>query len=101
MISVPVSKLPQLVYEMKEDLKNAGITNTILGHVGDVRSSGKDKSYGLFTQGMQGNFHALLLFKNDEELQVVNTAAHRMVERVQALEGTCYSLGDLTLRFFG
>jgi FAD/FMN-containing dehydrogenase len=34
-VSVPVSKLPQLVYETKEDLAKAGLKSTIVGHVGD------------------------------------------------------------------
>lgn len=33
--SVPVSKLPQLVYETKEDLASSGLKSTIVGHVGD------------------------------------------------------------------
>ena len=36
--SVPVSKLPQLVYETKEDLAKSGLTSTIVGHVGDGTS---------------------------------------------------------------
>lgn len=33
--SVPVSKLPVLVYETKKDLADHGILSTIVGHVGD------------------------------------------------------------------
>lgn len=69
--SVPISKLPQLVYETKKDLQEAGILSTMVGHVGD------------------GNFHTLLLFRNDEELASVRNAVHRMVERALALDGTC------------
>jgi D-lactate dehydrogenase (cytochrome) len=70
-VCVPVSRLPQLVHETKQDLKKAGIKSTIVGHVGD------------------GNFHALLLFKTDEELATVSDAVHRIVERALALDGTC------------
>ena len=35
MSSVPVSNLPRLVYETKEDAKKEGIEATIVGHVGD------------------------------------------------------------------
>ncbi|KZT29987.1 hypothetical protein NEOLEDRAFT_1054940 [Neolentinus lepideus HHB14362 ss-1] len=70
-VCVPVSQLPALVYETKKDIKAAGIKSGIVGHVGD------------------GNFHALLLFKNDEELEVVRELVHRMVERAIALDGTC------------
>ena len=70
---MPVSRLPDLVYETKKDLKASGLVSTIVGHVGD------------------GNFHALLLFKDDEELEKVRGAVHRMVERAIALDGTCKS----------
>ncbi|KAJ7853586.1 FAD-linked oxidase-like protein [Mycena leptocephala] len=68
-VCVPVSKLPELVLETKKDLERIGLPYTMVGHVGD------------------GNFHALLLFKTDEELEVVKEAVHRMVVRAIALEG--------------
>lgn len=37
--SVPVSRLPDLVYETKKDLKEAGLISTIVGHVGDGECS--------------------------------------------------------------
>ncbi|KAH8833953.1 FAD-linked oxidase-like protein [Flagelloscypha sp. PMI_526] len=70
-VCVPVSKLPQLVAETKQDLKDSGLTSTIVGHVGD------------------GNFHALILFQTDDELPKVKDAVHRMVHRAIALDGTC------------
>lgn len=70
-VCVPVSRLPQLVYETKQDLANAGLKSTIVGHVGD------------------GNFHALILFHNDQELESVSAAVHRLVHRALALDGTC------------
>lgn len=66
-----MSRLPQLVIETKQDLADAGLQSTIVGHVGD------------------GNFHALILFRNDEELESVTGAVHRLVHRAIALEGTC------------
>lgn len=76
--SVPVSRLPELIYETKKDLSQIGITSTIVGHVGD------------------GNFHALLLFKTDEELAIARDAVHRMVQRAIALDGTCMCLLTVT-----
>ncbi|KAG6878896.1 hypothetical protein C0992_006833 [Termitomyces sp. T32_za158] len=70
-VCVPVSKLPELVYETKKDLAQIGITSTIVGHVGD------------------GNFHALLLFRNDEEAKIAKAAVNRMVRRALAMDGTC------------
>ncbi|KAF9646840.1 hypothetical protein BDM02DRAFT_3252840 [Thelephora ganbajun] len=70
-VCVPVSRLPELVYETKKDLAEHGIKSTIVGHVGD------------------GNFHALLLFKEDDELPKVKDAVHRIVDRAIAMDGTC------------
>ncbi|KAI0085452.1 FAD-linked oxidase-like protein [Irpex rosettiformis] len=70
-VCVPVSKLPELVYETKKDLKEHGLKSTIVGHVGD------------------GNFHALILFNSDDELKPVSDAVHRLVHRAIALDGTC------------
>ncbi|KAH7107777.1 D-lactate dehydrogenase cytochrome oxidoreductase [Auriculariales sp. MPI-PUGE-AT-0066] len=70
-VCVPPSNLPQLVKETKEDLKAHNVKGTIVGHVGD------------------GNFHAILLFRNDEELEAVREAVHRMVHRALRLDGTC------------
>lgn len=69
--SVPVSKLPELVYETKKDFAGLGITSPIVGHVGD------------------GNFHALPLYRTKEEEAIVLEAVHRMVHRAIALDGTC------------
>ena len=33
--SLPVSKLPELVYETKKEIEEAGLLGTVLGHVGD------------------------------------------------------------------
>ncbi|KAL0574570.1 D-lactate ferricytochrome c oxidoreductase [Marasmius crinis-equi] len=70
-VCVPVSRLPELVYSTKKDLEEAGLRSTIVGHVGD------------------GNFHALLLFKDDDDLKLVEDAVHRLVHRALALDGTC------------
>ncbi|OJT12840.1 D-lactate dehydrogenase [cytochrome], mitochondrial [Trametes pubescens] len=70
-VCVPVSRLPELVYETKKDLEEHGLLSTIVGHVGD------------------GNFHALLLFRNDQELEKAHAAVDRMVKRAIALDGTC------------
>jgi len=43
------------------------------------------------TTSHPGNFHTLLLFRNDKELESVREAVHRMVERAIKLEGTCTS----------
>lgn len=69
--SVPVSRLPELVHETKQDLLESNLRNTIVGHVGD------------------GNFHALILFDGEQELAAVSNAVHRLVHRAIKLDGTC------------
>ncbi|KAJ3543250.1 hypothetical protein NM208_g3669 [Fusarium decemcellulare] len=49
----------------------AELIGNILGHVGD------------------GNFHATILFDGDKERAAVEDAAHKMVRRALAMEGTC------------
>ena len=71
--SVPVSRLPQLVYETKKDLSDSNLRSTIVGHVGD------------------GNFHALILFDPEHETNATSGAVHRLVHRAIALDGTCVS----------
>ncbi|KXN82036.1 D-lactate dehydrogenase [cytochrome], mitochondrial [Leucoagaricus sp. SymC.cos] len=70
-VCVPVSKLPQLVLETKQDLHETGLVSTIVGHVGD------------------GNFHSLILMKDEEDMKKAKEAVHRMVKRAIALDGTC------------
>ncbi|KAH9952204.1 D-lactate dehydrogenase cytochrome oxidoreductase [Amylocystis lapponica] len=70
-VCVPVSRLPELVYETKKDLAASGLKSTIVGHVGD------------------GNFHALILFTNDAELERASDAVHRLVHRAIDLDGSC------------
>lgn len=69
--SVPVSRLPELVYDTKRDIASMGLVSTIVGHVGD------------------GNFHALILFQTEEEKQKAKELVRRMVKRAIALDGTC------------
>ncbi|KAF9783921.1 hypothetical protein BJ322DRAFT_1007497 [Thelephora terrestris] len=70
-VCVPVSKLPELVFEAKKEIAEAGLLGTILGHVGD------------------GNFHAQLLFTSDEEYVKAKKLVKQMVKRAIALGGTC------------
>ncbi|KAF9525592.1 FAD-linked oxidase-like protein [Crepidotus variabilis] len=72
-VCVPVSKLPQLVYETKKDINASGLLSTIVGHVGD------------------GNFHALILFMDDDEKEkaAAKEIVKRMVKRAIDLDGTC------------
>ncbi|KAI0178583.1 D-lactate dehydrogenase mitochondrial precursor [Hypoxylon sp. FL1284] len=68
-VAVPMSRLPQLIEETKDDIKKSGMYGTIVGHVGD------------------GNFHIVLL-SNDEQRHEAEVLVHRMVRRAVELEGT-------------
>ncbi|KAI8995710.1 FAD-linked oxidase-like protein [Trametes punicea] len=70
-VCVPVSRLPDLIYRTKEDLEEHGVPSTMIGQVGD------------------GIFHALLLYRNEQEQQAAHDAVVRMVKRATALDGTC------------
>ncbi|GAM87285.1 hypothetical protein ANO11243_053070 [Dothideomycetidae sp. 11243] len=68
-VAVPISKLADIVDETKADIRNSGLTGSIVGHVGD------------------GNFHAIILY-NDAEKDLAERLVHRMVKRAIELEGT-------------
>jgi D-lactate dehydrogenase (cytochrome) len=68
-VAVPMSRLPELIEQTKEDMKKSGLFGTIVGHVGD------------------GNFHSILLY-NDAQRKKAEAVVHRMVKRAVELEGT-------------
>ncbi|KAI8963665.1 D-lactate dehydrogenase mitochondrial precursor [Daldinia sp. FL1419] len=68
-VAVPMSRLPLLIEETKDDMKKSGMYGTIVGHVGD------------------GNFHIILL-SNPEQRDAAEELVHRMVKRAVELEGT-------------
>jgi D-lactate dehydrogenase (cytochrome) len=72
-VCVPISRLADCVTETEEDLKRLNLTSPIVGHVGD------------------GNFHCSLLCDVDDrdEMARGEEFMHRLVERAQAMGGTC------------
>ncbi|RAL07542.1 FAD-binding oxidoreductase [Aspergillus homomorphus CBS 101889] len=68
-VAVPMSKLPEIIEATKQDMTDSGLLAGICGHVGD------------------GNFHAIILF-NDDEKRTAEAVVHRMVKRAVQLEGT-------------
>lgn len=68
-VAVPISRLPDIIEETKDDISKSGLTGSIVGHVGD------------------GNFHAIILY-NDKEHSVVDEVVHKMVKRAIEMEGT-------------
>ncbi|KIM54904.1 hypothetical protein SCLCIDRAFT_1221517 [Scleroderma citrinum Foug A] len=70
-VCVPVSKLPDLIHAAKRDFEELGLVAPIAGHVGD------------------GNFHALVLYRDESELELVREAVSRINRKAIELEGTC------------
>lgn len=72
-VCVPLSRLPQIVVETKEDLIESRLTGPIAGHVGD------------------GNFHCLMVVdpRDQDELHRVHLFTERLARRALALGGTC------------
>lgn len=70
---VPVSKMPEMITETRQDIDSMGITGPLFGHVGD------------------GNFHSLLLFdpSDAEEYGRCKDLSMRMGRRAMAMGGTC------------
>jgi D-lactate dehydrogenase (cytochrome) len=72
-VCVPISRLADCVVETEKDLTAMGLISPIVGHVGD------------------GNFHCSLLcdVNDPEEISRAEEFLHRLVERAQAMDGTC------------
>ena len=72
-VCVPISRLADCVSETEQDLKRLRLVSPIVGHVGD------------------GNFHCSLMCDvNDrDEMARGEEFMHRLVERAQAMGGTC------------
>ena len=68
-VAVPISRLPDIIELIKEDMSSSGLLGAIVGHVGD------------------GNFHSILLF-NEKERGIAEGVVHRMVKRAVEMEGT-------------
>lgn len=68
-VAVPISRLPDVIEETKEDLRKSGLMASIVGHVGD------------------GNFHTIMLY-NDLQRKRAEELVHRMVKRAVEMEGT-------------
>uniref|UniRef100_A0A667ZEZ5 Probable D-lactate dehydrogenase, mitochondrial n=1 Tax=Myripristis murdjan TaxID=586833 RepID=A0A667ZEZ5_9TELE len=72
-VCVPLSRLPQVIVETKEDLIQNKITGPLVGHVGD------------------GNFHCLTVLdpSDSDEVQRVHLFTERLARRALAMDGTC------------
>ncbi|EUC47780.1 hypothetical protein COCMIDRAFT_89134 [Bipolaris oryzae ATCC 44560] len=69
-VAVPISKLPQIIEESKQKIKESGLLASIVGHVGD------------------GNFHSIILYDRTRDFDKASHLVHEMVKRAIELEGT-------------
>jgi len=72
-VCVPISRLSECILETQDDLRRSEIVAPLVGHAGD------------------GNFHLIFMVDTDDamELERVNAANSRLVERALRLGGTC------------
>jgi len=72
-VCVPISRLVECIHETQADLRASSIAAPLVGHAGD------------------GNFHLIFMVDPDdpEELEAVQAANERLVERALRLGGTC------------
>ncbi|CAG8373445.1 unnamed protein product [Penicillium salamii] len=72
-VSVPISRLPDIIEISKKELVDLGLFASILGHIGD------------------GNFHASIMYdpKDPAELARVKKVVYDMVDRGLDMEGSC------------
>lgn len=70
---MPISRLSECIEATYADLAAEGVTAPLFGHVGD------------------GNFHLMLLVTPDDAAELTQAKAinHRLIQRAQALDGTC------------
>jgi len=69
-VCVPISRMAECIVATRADLDGLSFPATIVGHVGD------------------GNFHVLCMLAPEQEAEAEAFAA-RLVERAQAMDGTC------------
>ncbi|KAG2185803.1 hypothetical protein INT43_002240 [Umbelopsis isabellina] len=72
-VVVPVSRLPDLIEQTKQDIATSFLPCPMVGHVGD------------------GNFHVFILFDRDNEKETAEAKRlnARLVDRAIELEGSC------------
>jgi D-lactate dehydrogenase (cytochrome) len=72
-VCVPISRLSECILETQDDLHHANIVAPLVGHAGD------------------GNFHLIFMVNTDDqaELDAVQAANARLVERALRMGGTC------------
>jgi D-lactate dehydrogenase (cytochrome) len=72
-VCVPISRLAECITETQDDLRRSNLVAPLVGHAGD------------------GNFHLIFMVDTDQprEMEAVEAANARLVERALRLGGTC------------
>ncbi|KKK16505.1 oxidoreductase, FAD-binding [Aspergillus rambellii] len=72
-VSVPISRLADIIEISKKEIDDLGIFASILGHIGD------------------GNFHSSMMYnpKDPDERKRVEEVVYKMVDRALEMEGSC------------
>lgn len=85
-VAVPISRLPDIIEETKEDMARSGLLAAMVGHVGDGNFHGK-MAWDQRNETNANRVLAILLF-NDKEQEIAEEVVHRMVKRAVEMEGT-------------
>jgi D-lactate dehydrogenase (cytochrome) len=96
-ISVPISRLPDLILSVKNELVTRNITAPLGGHIGDGFFFRQVPQNGLHYSFL-GNFHAFILYKDEEELKHANEVVDYMILKALELDGTCTALPGFQLK---
>jgi D-lactate dehydrogenase (cytochrome) len=72
-VVVPVSRLPDLIEQTKQDISTSFLPCPMVGHVGD------------------GNFHVFILFDRDNKEETIEAKRlnARLIDRAIDMEGSC------------
>ncbi|KAI9849081.1 MAG: D-lactate ferricytochrome c oxidoreductase [Thelocarpon superellum] len=86
-VAVPISRLPDIIDETKEDVRRSGLLGAIVGHVGDGNFHGESEPPPPGFEATLTETEAILLF-SDRERTAAEAVVHRMVKRAVEMEGT-------------
>lgn len=70
-VALPISNFARVIMETKKEMNSSPLINATVGHAGD------------------GNFHAFLIYKDDNERKICEDIVANMVRRAIDADGTC------------